>query len=1801
MADAAFTRALVRIGFPAAVARALIAQGIDGTNGLSFMEAGDIKQVVKSLRQDGQVLPVLSIVRLQTMRYWVQKRLRLGLSIDPEEFTLAVAAEWYAKMKAETDESSLEIVVAPEKFKKDTKWREFRDSFITYLQGKKGRDGMPLAYVIRDHDEPRPEVAYPDEHARTIGILPLTGPAFVLDNGVVFDCLKSYILAGPAWTWIQQFDRSRNGRAAWKALIEHYEGPSTQNRIKNAAYASISKARYDGERKNFTFENYFAIHQKAHLDLETFGEPVPETRKTRDFLNGIHDPKAAAAKATALAMPNLLADFTALANYIASALDIQLTLTSSERNISDIHRSNSGRGTFGGRGRGRGGGRGGRGGNRAGRGGGRFSGRIPWKEWRKMSQEERDNAIAARDKPSEDRKRNVGAVSAEQDDAERPSKSKRVTWADTEEAGDHMSRRKKPSWIVAVKTSNRRNDGGSSNSHPDSRVISQSQTTIKEETIKGRTDLDSHADTCCAGATTVVIEYTGKTCDVSPFSQAYDATKDVPIVKAVTAYDDPSTGETFILVMNQALYFGDQMENSLLCPNQMRAHGVVVDDVPIHLSKGDSTHSIFFPSEKVRIPLDMHGCISYIPTRTPTKNEIETCLWLELTSQVDWDPYDSAFKDQEDQAKNQDDYLDRNVCQVLSSVSRALSEECVYQDVIAQDGRQVAAVTSSGQKSSINKEDLARRWGIGLDSAALTLKVTTQKGVRCAIHPLERRYRTKQSQLRYNQLGTQHGRFATDTMFASVKSVLGNTMGQIFVNDVSFTRFIPMKAKSEAGDALVEFIQDVGIPSALHSDDAKELTLGKWQKVRQEFSIKQTQTEPHSPWQNRAEGAIRELKRHVQRLMKRQRAPRRLWDFCAVYVSEIRTLTASPLFSLHGRTPYELVTGNTPDISEYVEYEWYQPIWYLDSGSFPEEKLLIGRWLGVAHRIGQAMCYWVLPQSGVPIARTTIKAISGDELATDAVCKQLETFDEGISSRIGDHMLDPDVPEAGLDAAISVSDVDEGAEYEPMDPEAVPMEADDYDEETLDKLLSAEVLVPKGDGFMMGTVVSRKRDADGNPIGKANSNPILDTRVYEVQFPDGHLEEYSANVIAESMYSQVDDEGNQFLLLQEIVDHRKDSQALSKDDMYVQGTNGNRHLKKTTKGWKLCVAWKDGSTSWEPLKNLKESHPVQVAEYAVNNQLVEEPAFAWWVKDVLRRKDRIISAVKSRYWKRTHKFGIRVPKSIQEALDIDRETGTTHWHDAIQKEMKNVMPAFKFLEPEESVPVGYKWIPCHMIFDVKMDFTRKARFVAGGHVTDPPTTLTYSSVVSRDSIRIAFLIAALNDIDILAADVGNAYLNAPTREKVYSTAGKEFGSKAGSTIIIVRALYGLKSSGAAWRSHLAETLHGMNFTSSLADPDVWYRAAVKPDSGFKYYEYVLIYVDDILALSHRPQDIMKTLGGLYRLKENSVERPKRYLGATIKEWRFPEDTTKVRWGMSSEQYVQEAIRTVELELSKVGRTLKNKASTPLTSGYRPELDVSPLLDEDGANYYMNLIGILRWAVELGRIDIHVDVALLASFLMQPRKGHLEQVFHIFAYLKQHKRSTMVFDDTPVDWDESAFQKHEWTDFYKDAKEAIPLNAPEPRGNAVQINCFVDADHAGNRVTRRSHTGVLIFVNRAPILWFSKAQNTVETSTFGSEFVAMRIATELIEGLRYKLRMFGIPLDGPANVFCDNQSVVLNTTLPSSTLKKKHNAIAYHRVREAVAAETIRIAKVSSEKNVADLLTKPLPGPKLHAFAQMILY
>ena len=171
--------------------------------------------------------------------------------------------------------------------------------------------------------------------------------------------------------------------------------------------------------------------------------------------------------------------------------------------------------------------------------------------------------------------------------------------------------------------------------------------------------------------------------------------------------------------------------------------------------------------------------------------------------------------------------------------------------------------------------------------------------------------------------------------------------------------------------------------------------------------------------------------------------------------------------------------------------------------------------------------------------------------------------------------------------------------------------------------------------------------------------------------------------------------------------------------------------------------------------------------------------------------------------------------------------GDTLWQEAITKEMNNSRIALKVLNADDQPPIGCTEITCHLIFDVKMDLTRKARYVAGGHLKDPPSSMTYASEVGRETIRTAFLVAALNDLKGLAGDIQNAYFSAFTKEKIYFRAGDEWKADKGKIIVITRALYGFKSSALMWRNHLADIIgNKLKFKSSLTDPDLWYKPMI---------------------------------------------------------------------------------------------------------------------------------------------------------------------------------------------------------------------------------------------------------------------------------------------------------------------------------------------------------------------------------------
>ena len=185
--------------------------------------------------------------------------------------------------------------------------------------------------------------------------------------------------------------------------------------------------------------------------------------------------------------------------------------------------------------------------------------------------------------------------------------------------------------------------------------------------------------------------------------------------------------------------------------------------------------------------------------------------------------------------------------------------------------------------------------------------------------------------------------------------------------------------------------------------------------------------------------------------------------------------------------------------------------------------------------------------------------------------------------------------------------------------------------------------------------------------------------------------------------------------------------------------------------------------------------------------------------------------------------------------------------------------------------------------------------------------------------------------------------------------------------------------------------------------------------------------------------------------------------------------------------------------------------------------------------------------------------------------------------------------------EDRLQKFDWEYFYPDTCEPILLDMPITRGKSVSTHCFVDANHTGNKTTRMFMTGILIFCNRAPILWHRKRKNGVETLMFGSEFTAMKNFVELIAALRHKLRMFGVPIDGSTDILCDNKAVYKNAPTPKYQLRKKHHSISYHMSREAVASGACRMAKEDTDTKLSDLFTKVLPLPRSELLLDSFTY
>ena len=285
-------------------------------------------------------------------------------------------------------------------------------------------------------------------------------------------------------------------------------------------------------------------------------------------------------------------------------------------------------------------------------------------------------------------------------------------------------------------------------------------------------------------------------------------------------------------------------------------------------------------------------------------------------------------------------------------------------------------------------------------------------------------------------------------------------------------------------------------------------------------------------------------------------------------------MTASSSRYANHRTSLEILTGETPDITEYLDFGMYDWVRYKQNAGLGEPQ--IGRWLGVSHRVGPLMSYWILPKSGIPISCVTVQPLSFVDQQTDENKERMRDFTEAIAPKMNAPATVPLKATASFQRKNKINFDNEDEEFiteynRVICDDSIP-EADTSTPDSMDEYIHMQLSISTPDGEPTAALVKKRAlDTKLQPIGKANNNPLLDTRQYEVEFIDGHSEILSANIIAENLLSQVDAEGHHQKMLAEISEHRTLNDAVAKKDSTFITDRGLRRKIRTTKGWELYV------------------------------------------------------------------------------------------------------------------------------------------------------------------------------------------------------------------------------------------------------------------------------------------------------------------------------------------------------------------------------------------------------------------------------------------------------------------------------------------------------------------------------------------------------------------------------------------------------------------------------------------------------
>jgi hypothetical protein len=1277
--------------------------------------------------------------------------------------------------------------------------------------------------------------------------------------------------------------------------------------------------------------------------------------------------------------------------------------------------------------------------------------------------------------------------------------------------------------------------------------------------------IDRGANGGLAGEDVRIIETTGRTADVSGIND--HTIRDLPI--ATVAGVVQSHLGPICIIMHQYAYHGKG--KTIHSCVQVEHHGNEVNDRSLKVKGGKQCITTL---EGYAIPLQVRGGLTYMDMYPPSDDELNKLPHVVFTSDADWDPYIAdndlpleewldALMDKEllpgvndygdlifdDQGYYRSDTILANKLESFDTTNL-----CDRDNIIDKLENKYRMNNIHASSNDPDFETLRPRFAwLPIDIIKKTFDVTTRWARSIEHLPFRKHFKSRFPAFNVHR---RNEPVATDTVYSDTLAVdSGATSAQIFVGTQTLvTDVYGMKTDKEFVLTLQDNIRKRGAMDKLISDRAQTEISHKVLDILRNYIIDDWQSEPYHEHQNPAERRYQTIKTYTNKLLDRTGAPATTWLLALQYNCYLFNHVASE--TLGWQTPLQQLTGVTTDISALLYFTFWEPVYYATGDSmkyegkpgFPSETSEArGRFVGFGESVGDILTYKVLSDDTNKILfRSYVRSAIPDGEPN----KRLDST-EGEPKPIVEFVKSPRSTKGEPDRISMIT-------FKP------------------DDLISRTYLTePDENGQRFRAKIVRKI---------VENAEALQERPEHVKF----------------LVSVEGNKADEIVAYNDILSYLEETMSNDntqptwrfKDIIAHEGP-----LTPTSPSWKgspynVMVLWEDGSRTFEPLKTIATESPVVCALYAKRNGLLETTGWKQFNNIAKNEKklSRMLNQAKLSSFRRTtlYQYGFKVPRTPQEALEFDKENGNSRWKDAMSLETQQLQEYNTFTDLGKDVPPpgGYKKIRVHFVFAIKHDGRHKARLVADGHLTDNPIESVYSGVVTLRSLRVVIFLAELNQLEAWGADVGNAYLEATTREKVYIIGGIGFGKLEGHTLTIYKALYGLKSSGARWHEKLVDSLRMLGFNQSKADSDVWMRR----DNDM--YEYIAVYTDDLAIVSKNPQTIVDALEKRAGFKLKGVGPIKYHLGCD-----YTRDTDGTLC-CGPKKYIEKMVAAYE---QMFGETPKH-FSSPLEKNDHPELDDSPELGSDDTTKYQSMIGALQWAVSLGRFDIQTAVMTMSRFRAEPRIGHIERLKRIYGYLRKFKHGAIRVRVGLPDMSSIPDVEHDWmTTVYGRVHELLPPDMPEPLGQEVMTITYEDANLYHDMLTGRAVTGVLHMINGTPVDWYSKRQDTVETATYGSEFVAARIATEQIIDLRTTLRYLGVPIKGKAYMFGDNQSVITSSTLPHSKLSKRHNALSYHRVREAIAAKIINFVHIFGVDNPADVLSKHCGYPQMWPHLQPLLF